>query len=404
MSEVNISNEDTELNLLDLISTLYRNIKWIVIITLISMIIAVIISVLSIVIPPKDSFMPNVYSPVSTVMLNGDNKRGGLNSLLGDSGMGALAGLAGISSEGAGPTDSELAIKLANTNRFINKIESEYNLSELYETNDEKFPKTALRNIVKKKLSISFSSGILKISYTDIDRNLATDITNKVTQLLEEEFAKVDLIRNSSQFKLAEENKLKVEKEIERLSLELITFQKRHNLIDAEIVFEELMKQMSTMQTSLLQKEVDIESYGFVSNIKDPGYKRLENERSAIINAIEKLEKGEFGNYPPVKELPEIALELEKLKSGIEVQKTVYKTIIQQYETLKLTADGTGPTFQVLEKAEVPEMKSGPSRTKFCTVITFVGLFTSIIFVFIKEALINIKNDPSKLKRIKGVK
>ena len=117
-----------------------------------------------------------------------------------------------------------------------------------------------------------------------------------------------------------------------------------------------------------------------------------------------KLENGEVGNYPPAKELPRLSLELQKLKQKAEVQLITYKALVQQSETLKLTAEGAGSTFQVLEKAEIPEKKSGPSRGKVCIIVTFAGFFLSIFFVFLKEAWINIKNDPEKMKKLRGDK
>lgn len=399
MSENEKNNND--IDILNILSILFKNLILITIITSIFMISVVLYSFISIKLPPKTSFMPNVFSPKSIVILNDANSNNGLSSILG--GAGALASLAGISS--SGPNDGALAIRIVSTNNFIEKLDKEFNLSIIYNTKDSLHPKTTLRNLIKSKLKLNIDSesGLLEITYTDIDKNLATDIVNKATYLLEEEFLKIDKIRNRSQFALAEENKEKVEKSIEELSLKLINFQKKHNLVDVEVVFKELTEQMSSMQTSLLEKEIDIQSYGMVTNIKDPGLKRLVNEKAAIQTAITKLENGEVGSYPPVKELPSLSLELERLKNEIDVQKAVYKTIIQQYESLKLTAGGTGPTFQVLENAEVPEVKSGPSRGKLCMVVTIVGFFVSIFIVFTKESIISIKNDPAKMKRLKGI-
>ncbi|QEN06391.1 hypothetical protein EW093_13065 [Thiospirochaeta perfilievii] len=245
---------------------------------------------------------------------------------------------------------------------------------------------------------------MLTISYTDIDKQLATNIVNRVTSLLEEEFAKIDKIRNTDQYSVITDKMSVVEADLERLQDQIIEFQTLHNIMDVEIVAEELVKQVSEFQSELLKKEVEIESYGKVSNIRDPGYTKLINEKEAILNAISKLENGEVGDYPPVKDLPRLALELTKLKREADVKLVAYKALVQQSETLKLTAEGTGSTFQVLEYAEVPEMKSGPSRGKLVIIVTFAGFFFSIFFVFLKEAWMNIKNDPEKMKRLRGEK
>ncbi|WP_187759707.1 GNVR domain-containing protein [Thiospirochaeta perfilievii] len=406
MSEIEVIKED-EIDLLDLVSVLVKNIKWIIAISLIFMVGILIYAIISLKLPADKSYLPNEFSPKTIVMLNSSgSSSGSLDSLINSSGMGALAGLAGISGGSGGVSDSALAIKLVTTNSFINKISTQFDLENVYETYESDYPKTDLRKIISEKLVIAEDkdTGMLTISYTDIDKQLATNIVNRVTSLLEEEFAKIDKIRNTDQYSVITDKMSVVEADLERLQDQIIEFQTLHNIMDVEIVAEELVKQVSEFQSELLKKEVEIESYGKVSNIRDPGYTKLINEKEAILNAISKLENGEVGDYPPVKDLPRLALELTKLKREADVKLVAYKALVQQSETLKLTAEGTGSTFQVLEYAEVPEMKSGPSRGKLVIIVTFAGFFFSIFFVFLKEAWMNIKNDPEKMKRLRGEK
>lgn len=404
MSENEVAKED-EIDLLLLISVLIKNKITILVITLISMGLIVIYSVISLKLPSEKSFLPNEYSPKTLVMLNSNSgSGGGLSSILGeDSGLGALAGLAGVS--GASEvTDAELAKKLVKKASFYKKLDNEFNLSEVYKVMEENYPITALRKAVNDALLLETDelSGILEISYTHIDKYLATKIVNRVTELLEEEFADIDRVKNKNQYSIAEEQKKIVEKEISRIQSEIITFQNKHRMIDASTTTNEIARLLSNLQTQLLQKEVAIESYGRISNVRDPGYTGLMNEKKAIETSIRKLENGEVGDYPSLEELPVLSMELSKLKSALDIQLMGYKAIEQQYQTLKLTAGGTGPTFQVIERAEIPEMKSGPSRGKLCIIVTFAGFFVSIFFVFIKESWLKIKNDPEKMKRLRG--
>ena len=56
-----------------------------------------------------------------------------------------------------------------------------------------------------------------------------------------------------------------------------------------------------------------------------------------------------------------------------------------------------------IELAEVPDRKSGPSRSLICIVTVCVVFFLSIIASFILNTIKNIKNDPEKLKKLKGI-
>ena len=62
------------------------------------------------------------------------------------------------------------------------------------------------------------------------------------------------------------------------------------------------------------------------------------------------------------------------------------------------------PVFQILEYAEIPDMKSGPSRGKLCIIVTFAAFFISVFLAFLLNAIENIKNDPEAMAKLKGKK
>lgn len=396
--------KDYDFDLLKLISIIIKNIKLIIVVSFIIMILTLTIMIISKLLPSDKSFLPDQYSPKSIVILNRSSESSGIDSLLGSSGMSALTSISGISSGLTAVSDSAIAIKLVTTNSFINKIANKFDLYKVYKLEESEYPKTELKDILKEKLKLSEDEAtqMLEISYTDTDKYLATEIVNSVTDLLEEEFNKIDVIRNSDQFNAVNDKIMMVSKELERLQREIIIFQTTHNLIDVDMVADKLITQVSSFQTQLLNKEVEIESYGKISSIRDPGYIKLMNERDAIVNAIQKLESGEVGDFPPIKELPNLSLELNNLKLEAEIQANAYKILVQQSEVLKLTAKGNTSTFQVLEYADVPEIKSQPGRARLLILISFMGCFLSIIYVLLREAWINIKNDPDKMKRLMG--
>lgn len=405
MSNIEVENEDV-IDILDLVSVLIKNIKIIISITAFFMFGVLAFSVISIILPADKSYLPNKFSAKSTVMLNSIEGGSTIDSMLATSGMSNLTSFAGFSTSGGNISDSKLAEKLVTTHSFIEKINNEFNLDQVYDTINSDFPETELKRAVLERLSLAEDddTGLLIISYTDIDKYLATNIVNKVTDLLEDEFDKIDIIRNKNQRSLIENKKEKVEIELDRLQNEILDFQNKHNLIDVNVVFSELMKQVTELQSQLLMKNVAIDSFSQISSIRDPGYLKLISERDALARAIELVQDGKTGDYPPLDSLPELSLELEYLKRELDVQANVYKSIITQLESLKLASDGTGPTFQVIEIARIPEMKSGPSRGKLSIIVTFAGFFFSIFFVFLKEEFLKIKNDPEKMKKLKGLK
>ena len=108
-------------------------------------------------------------------------------------------------------------------------------------------------------------------------------------------------------------------------------------------------------------------------------------------------------SYPtPTYNMPSIVRDTTMIKMELSAQQEIYKQLKAQEELLKVKMASEQPAFQVLEYAEVPDLKSGPSRGMLCIIVTFAAFFFSIFLAFLLNALKNIKNDPEAMKKLRG--
>lgn len=153
-------------------------------------------------------------------------------------------------------------------------------------------------------------------------------------------------------------------------------------------------------------KDMEIKTYGDMSKVQDPALLRLKAERDNLANLLSQLEQGSSKSeklLPSQRELPALAIEYSHLERDLEVQGKVFELLTQQYELTKLQISGSDPIIQILEPAEAPDKKSGPSRAKICITATFAALFLSILASFFIEAIDRIKNDPKAMAKLKGI-
>jgi uncharacterized protein involved in exopolysaccharide biosynthesis len=100
--------------------------------------------------------------------------------------------------------------------------------------------------------------------------------------------------------------------------------------------------------------------------------------------------------------LPAITVEQQRIALELEAQKQVYTQLKVQYELLKVTMASEKPVFQILEHAEVPDRKSGPSRGMICIIVTAAAAFFSIFLAFVLNAVGNIRKDPEAMAKLRG--
>lgn len=332
------NDESQEIDLIDLFAVLLKNKVLIIVITLLSMLGVLAFSVISLVLPPESSPLPNKYTPKAHMLINDSTSSGGgLSSMLSSSGLGSLASMAGVSVPG-GSTYSALAVFIAQSDTFLDTIVEEFNLIERYEIT--KSPRAESRRILKENLSASFEddSGVFTISFTDIDPSFAQKVVNYSVAYMENRFTEMGLDKNQRQ---------------------------KENLeINIKNTYDEII--------------------------------RLEDESQKLDRAAERGAYTTNGSS--------MILESTRIMREIQAQEAVYTQLKTQYELLKVTMASESPVFQVLEYAQEPDKKSGPSRGMLCIIVTAAGFFLAVFLAFLRNAVRNIKNDLDAMARLRGKK
>jgi uncharacterized protein involved in exopolysaccharide biosynthesis len=333
-----IKDTDDEISLLDLFAVLWHRKVMIIVITLVAMAGVVVFSILSLVLPPETSPLPNEYTPTALMLINNSSSSGGgMASMLSASGLGGLAGLAGVSS---GATFSGLAMYLAGANTLLDAMVDEFDLLTRYKIvtpeKEAKSPRADSREALKKKLKAEYDeeSGVFSISYADTDPAFARQVVNYCVQYLQTWFDELGVDKN----KLEKEN---LEKNIEN------TYDGIRNL---------------ELETRRLEQSV---------------------QRSSV-------------------NVPSISLDLSRIQMELGAQRQVYAQLKVQYELIKVAMASEKPVFQVLELAEIPDRKSGPSRGLICIIVTFAAGFFSVFLAFVLNAVDNIKRDPEAMAKLRG--
>jgi uncharacterized protein involved in exopolysaccharide biosynthesis len=334
MKEENNKQED-EISLIDLFAVLWQRKRMIITITLIAAIGVVIFSVISIMLPPENSPLPNLYTPKALMLIDNKSSGGGLSSMMG--GMGGLATLAGVSLP-VSASFSDLAIFLTGTNSFLDSVVDEFDLISRYKI--KKYIRGLSREKLKKILEATYNekSGVLTVSFTDKDPVFAKKVVDYCTKYLEKRFDELGLDKNT----------------IEQENLEL-------NIANT---YEEIM--------------------------------RLEDESRKLEQSVNSVSA--FGK------IPVITTELNRISLELGVKRQVYSQLKVQYEMLKVSMASEKPVFQILEMAEVPDMKSKPGRGMLCIIVTFAAGFFAVFLAFVLNAVSNIKNNPEAMAKLRGKK
>ncbi|MEX2443978.1 MAG: GNVR domain-containing protein [Alkalispirochaeta sp.] len=398
------ADEDT-ISLLDLIAVLFRH-KWLIIgATGLAAIGVLTYSIISLVLPPEKSPMPNYFKAEALVLINEESGTS-LRSVLGNSNLSGLAGLAGVGGAG-GTSNGELALSLVKSRTILDQMADEFNIVERYEI--EESPKAKSRQVLRDMLTTELTpeTGILSVAVQHMDPEFARDVANRFVEILDSRFRALGVDQNRSRANLLEQKIEEVNREITQLEGEIANFQREYGAFSVESLVEEQVTMRGRIRSDLLLKEIEISTYEEFSNVNDPALQRLRAERDNLRDLLREMNEGysEFeGRLPSQQELPELAARFARLEREAQAQEQIYSTLRQQYELAQLSLEGEERTFQILERAEAPDQKAGPSRAMLSIITTITAFFLSVFLAFVLEYFSRVSEDEEESQKLDEIK
>lgn len=400
-------NED-EISLMDLIAVIARRWKFIFFSTLIAAVLIFCYSLYTLKASPDAPLnkLPNIYNPQVIVRLQESSDTSALSSLLGSSELGVLSGL--VSSSG-GSSNSDLAMALIKGNLIADQIAQEFNFIERF--NIVENPRSSGRLAYSESLTTEFDSatGFLTIGFESTDAAFATEVVNRSLELLEDRFRGLTMENIITKKAFLEERLIEQESIMLESQNKLIEFQKTYGIIDMATQTEAQITEITALNSSLIQKEVELNNLLEKRRPEDPQVKRLENDIESLRELIDAKTTGfqdfqSTSDYIPRNKLPELAAMVTYLETDVTIQSQLFFTFRSQLESVRLEEADNSKQFQIIERAEIPELKAKPSRGKICMIVTIAVMFLSIFIAFIMEYFARVKADPVESKKLDEIK
>jgi uncharacterized protein involved in exopolysaccharide biosynthesis len=309
---------------------------------------------------------------------------GGLSQLASQLGsLGAIGALTGIKSSG------EVYLGILQSRTIADSLIRQYDLQKVYKT--KKLSDTAK----ELKSRSSFESGkntLITITVEDHDPKRAAAMANSYMDALREQNGRLALTE-ASQRRLFFEQQLEREKNsLADAEVELKKTQEQTGLIapggQAQIEIE-TMAQTRAQITSL---QVELSSLTQGATNENPEVVRLQTQISDLQQHLRKLESDPANRLPgnlqlPTSKMPELALEYVRKQREVKYHEVLFELIAKQYEAARLDESRESPVLQVVDRAVVPDKKSGPPRTLLIAVSCFLGFLVGAVYVMLRSLI-----------------
>ncbi len=377
------------------LSYLFRHKYLIITITVLTALGSVVFAIVSLMLPPEKSPLPNFYVSYA-VLIAGEG---------GDSDMGTMLAALGIQAPRNETNYGELGVRVLRSNPFIDTIVEENDIIKKYGITDT--IRTSSRNIILGNSTFVYEprTGSLRLSFESTDPHFARDVVNSMVNNLQKWFQQWEGSSSRQNLNAIEIKLEEVSQEIRRLEDEIARFQTEYGVFSIEQLAEAQTRIINDLENQLIRTEMAIKNYTGFSTLQDQELIQLQAQRDSLRELIQQIEQGQGSGVrrmPSRQELSTLAVEYSHLQMNHQIQMRIFQNLKEQYEVQKLTTTTESSPFSILEPAEVPEEKSRPRRSQICLIATVIGFFGSIGLALLIDLVRNVKNDPEKRKILKG--
>jgi capsule polysaccharide export protein KpsE/RkpR len=361
--------------------------------------------------------IPKQYKSTASIMPPDQQGSGAmmLAALMGHSGLGSLGGLAsGLF--GAHPTTA-LFVNLLQSGTVQGHLVDRFDLQRVYHS---RYHFTAAKALARHtKISDDKKSGVITIEVEDTSPARARDLAQAYLDELNKLVNSTSTSAARQERIFIEHRLATVQNDLERAQLDLSAFASKNNTVDIKEQTRAMVDAGARVQGELLVEQSGLEALRQIYGDQNVRVKETRARIAALQREIAQMAGSSaplpVGNssadagsanstdqlYPPLRQLPRLAVPYADLYRRVRVQETVFELLTQQYEMARIEEAKDIPVIGVIDAPGIPEKKSFPPRVLLTLAFTFLGFAATGALILIRDAWSFLSpNDPRKMLAI----
>jgi uncharacterized protein involved in exopolysaccharide biosynthesis len=294
-------------------------------------------------------------------------------------------------------TPSDLYVGMLRSRSICDGIVAHFHLQEIYK---KKFASDARRALIQHTSFATGKDSLIVISVEDYDPHRAAAIANAFVDGLYQLTSRLALTE-ASQKRLFFEQELRKEKDtLNDAEVALTNVQRATGLLIPAGQEGVLIQSTARLRAEILSHEVELRAMQTYATDDNPQVQILLREIATMRGQLNDLEtKGASESKFEISagKLPDGSLAYVRKVRDVKYHETLYELLAKQYEAARLDEAKQAPLIQVIDRAVVPDKKSGPARTRLVLSAALLGFVLSSLYVLI---LFLMKSNPQRVGAI----
>lgn len=296
--------------------------------------------------------------------------------------------LLGPMASGAAP--ETVYIEMLKSRRICERVIEEFGYSEIYRA---EIIEEAIDELRKHTGYDLLDNGLLTVTFEDRDAERAAAVANRMIELLDEFNRDLNVTRASRTREFVGEQLAKRKEDLAAAEMKLKEFQEANQALELGEQLASAMEIVASLTAQAIALESELEILGHYAAKNSDEYARRQMEYNQVLVQLKRLKEtaGESDRdlvrsfLPTLQELPELALQMVRLKREVQIEQTVVAMLTTEYEKSRIEEARDTPTVQVLDSAAVPNKRSRPQRKLLVLLGGVIGLgWGALIALFVQ--------------------
>jgi tyrosine-protein kinase Etk/Wzc len=340
-----------------------------------------------------------MYTGVAVIMPP-QQQQSSASALMGQ--FGALASMSGIGSSLGLKNPNDLYIGILQSQTVADSLVRQFGLMQLYH---QKLLSRTRAVLANRSKFVSGKDNLIKISVEDHDPHRAADMANAYVSELYS-------LNNRLAFTEASQRRFFFEQQLA---------QEKDRLADAEVALKKtqeatgviapsgqtqtIIRQIAELKAQITSREVQLDALRMSSTEQNPDVVRLTAELASLRQQERDLENGPGKHVPgdisiSAANVPGVGLEYIRKERDVKYHQLLFDLLARQYEAARIDEAKSVPVIQVVDRASVPDRKSGPFRALWTLLGGFLGFVLSCAWVFISHIYHHLEGDEAQGRRL----
>jgi tyrosine-protein kinase Etk/Wzc len=363
---------DDELSLLDLLITLLRRKKAILLTTIAGAVLSVAISLA----------LPNVYQATATLLPPQQQQSGAAAMLSQLSGLaGAAGGVPGIKNP------SDLYIGMLKSRTIGDRIVDRFSLKKVYAVDSQELARARL---AANTDITSGKDGLIVIQVEDRSQKLVPELANAYTNELLD-LTKVLAVTEAGQRRVFYERQLNSAKDnLGKAEAALKGNLDTQGVMSMETEGKAVLETVARLRAQVSAKEIELNAMRPFVTPNHPDFQHVEQELASLRQELASLQNGRRDSQPVDGETASGKGGVQGLENfqrlrDLKYYQALYELLAKQYEIARLDEAKNPGVIQVLDPAVQPEHKFKPKRSQIVIGTTLAAFVLACIWMLMAE-------------------